>query len=253
MNANMARTVGLITLVACTAEAPPSLLGVVSDGRDGSPLVGAEITVVSPARGDVIGEATTGSDGSFEALLSRGADGVALEIRAEHHVTTVLHGNAPLNGPLQIEDGFLYAMPDAAYDALTTTWSGCSGADRPLGVVFGEMRVFDLVDQVTGESPITTEGQVDVFQIDNRGKIDTTWVGCYLDDAGKQHDPTAEFTGLSGKFAVFGVEPGFHEVRAQWQPAPNQWQVSVYPAWVPDGERAALPLWPAWVEFGALQ
>lgn len=248
-----ARVVLLVALIGCNASDAPSLFGVVFDGRgnDASPLGGAELRVISPARGDVVGTATADANGAFEMPLSRGADGVAIEVRAPGYVTTVFHGNAPLDGPIEVEEGGLFAVAEAEIDATRARWAGCPRIDDAVGMVLGEVRVFDLVDPLTGDSPLTSEGQVDVVGIDELGKVSDTWGGCYLDEAGEEHDPTAEFTGQSGQFAVFGVAPGFHEIRAQWQFAPNQWNLEVYPAWVPEDEPSVIPLWPAWVRLGS--
>lgn len=240
----------LLAPLGCTQE-PVLIRGVVYDGRgdEAQPVSGVDVTVVSPARGEVYGAGSTDDEGIFEVELSRGNDSVAIEVRAEGFVTTVLHGVAPPSGSIAVPDKALYLLSEAEHAAMQARWAGCPGVEEGGGVVFGDVRLFGFVDPVSGDNPTTSEAQLGVYEIEPSGKVGEVWSACYLDDQGSRYDETAEFTGPSGEFAIFGVGPGFHELRVDWQAAPNQWSLFVYPAWVPEDADAALPTWPAWVEL----
>ena len=241
---------GALALLAAGCSQSVRVSGTVfaTHGFEAPPLADAEITVVSPPSTNVLATTVTGSDGSFILSLPP-AIGVALEVRAEGYATTIFHGNSPFSGELAVLDHDVFGVTEAELAAERARFAGCEGADGPGAVVFGEVRVFGLVDPITGDSPLTSEGQVDVLAVGDDGDVSATYGGCYLDEAGAAHDPTAEFTGESGRFAVFGVEPGLHELQAQWQAVPGEWIANYYPAWVPAGEeQVVLPQWPAWVD-----
>ncbi len=243
----------MLAVLVATACSPDDVLlrGRVFEhrGLEAEPLAGAEVTLWLPSSGEEsLDRALTSRSGDFEFEVPP-SEVIALGIRSDAGVVAMFHGTSPLSGEKDIEDNVLFPVRLAELEAERERFAGCPGAKTGGAVVFGEVRLFELVDPNTGRSPLAPNGRVDVEALNEQGAPVQTWEACYLDPEGEEYDDTADFTGGSGRFAVFGVEPGLHRLNVRNQFVPNEWIVNRYPAWVPDSDDpVVLPQWPAWVE-----
>lgn len=220
---------------------PITVSGVVYSSHDplSPPLPGAELRFVDFDLAE-LGTATADADGAFALSLPAGVS-VLVAISAEGNATTTFPGVLGV-GDQEVEDHAMYGFPLADEADLRARFAGCPGADAGGAMVYGEIRVYGLSDP-DGQEPSTNVGTA---------KVDTgdaQIFGCYFDAAGELYDPEAAFTGDSGQFAVFGVEPGLHDLLIDADLTPGQDSTVSYPLWVPDAPTVVSPWFPAYVEL----
>jgi hypothetical protein len=194
----------ILFLLACTPE--PTKVAVrttIGSDRDQDPS-----GVVAGAGIDVY----TGSTESFSHAEADEDGAVTLQLPFGHSSFVVLHadGYAPTSyslGPFfdegTLPDGTLWLRSNDGLAALKDEFgSACPNIDAEGGVVLeGEVRLF-IDGQELDTLPLVTTATVRA--VDGDG---TEYPGCYLDDAGKPSADATE-TGETGRFAVFGAEPG---------------------------------------------
>ncbi|HHO51214.1 MAG TPA: carboxypeptidase regulatory-like domain-containing protein [Deltaproteobacteria bacterium] len=207
------------------------------------PQAGARVTVVD-LEGGILDEAETDEGGRFSVLLPEGLEIIA-EIRGEGLATATFPGISGIDPFAELEDRSLYAVSLEEVEAERARFLGCPGAEEPSALLFGEMRLHGLVDPETGENPTVNTGRIDV-----RSAAGGQWSACYLDADGAAYDPEAPWTGDSGRFAVFGIGAGLHDIDARYEFFEGYWVGEIYAAWVPpEDEVVAIPGWPVLVPF----
>jgi len=208
------------------------------------PLEGATLTVVNRDNGAILDAADSGADGAFVLHVSQGTN-LAVEVRGPELATATFPGVSGVEDRLELDDGTLYAVTLAELDAVRAQYAGCPGADSGGAVVMGEIRILELVDEITLEHPTTAVGRADTTAADGE-----QYIGCYLDDEGIAYDPERRVTGPSGQFANFGVPGGVHDLDVRYEFATATWLGVVYQVWVPPDEADVVaPWWPAWVHW----
>lgn len=232
-----------LAVLGCTDETV-LLNGVVYESHDllSPALAGAEIHVVD-FDGTSLSTATADGGGRFETEVPGGIP-VFVEVSAEGYSVTPFPGVIGLAPVQTVDDHALYGVSDAERADWLARFTGCPGADGDRAIVLGEMRIYGLEDPLTGESPTIGTGIVTVTDGEQ-----TEAAGCYFDPAGERYDPAAEVTGDSGAFAVFGVEPGLHDLQLEGAVSETLSASEVYPLWIPDRPNVVSPWYPAWLPF----
>ena len=246
----MVRVVAVGILLAGCAPQTVAIRGTLFSDRErgAGPLADATITAVTPPSGAVVEEVVTDADGSFTLMLPA-STGIALEMTAPDYALTVFHGSTPISGELVIPPGDVFGITLAEVEAERALFAGCPAPRATMRLPLARFAYSALPTPIPGEAPVTSEGQVDVIEQGSEAEGTVLFSACYLNDDGIAYDDTASFTGRAGRFAVFGIDPGFYEIRSQWQHLPGQWIMNRAPAWVPDTDLVvALPQWPAWVD-----
>lgn len=229
-------------LAACGGLPDEVILeGVVLDQPvDGAPLAGAALEVRDEA-GALYDSGKADPSGVFE-LAAPAGDVIFVDVTAPGFVRTAHTGVAGLQDRQIVEPGSLYGMSEAFLAEWEARFAGCPGIGEG-GAVFGEVRIWDVVEPGTDIHPLVKTAVVTLE--DDAGK---TWKACYLDDAGEAVDPEAQWTGSSGRFAIFGVPEGLVRLRILYEYAPGRWTPPTdYPVRVP-GQGVA-PRFPAFVEL----
>jgi hypothetical protein len=197
-------------------------------------------------------EAVADDVGFFQVKAPRGQS-IFAEISAEGFATTSFTGQSGLDTdqPLLIDETgdeisghTLYAVPVEALEAWRTQLAGCPTLEEGGRALIGEVRVYGIENDETGEEPLVTTASVKA--------VSTTGVereGCYLDDEGLAYDPESAVTGLMGFYAVFGLEPGLHTAEITYTAFDTEQIVTYQGLYVPEAEDALVPRFPTWVEF----
>jgi len=201
-------------------------------------LAGAELLVYD-SEGAQGAQVVADSAGRFSVEVPKGL-GVHMAVQADEVVPTTFYGETGFQDAFFVADGELFGVSDAYLADWEGMFAGCPGLGDAGGVLFGEMRVLELTSSTTGVSPLVTTGFVWIEQGDTR--IDA----CYLDDL-MVYDSSADRTGESGRFAIFGIPDGAWEVGIAYNPYSGRAVVSGHQLWVQG--TAVAPLLPAWVEF----
>lgn len=232
-----------LAILGC-AEETVTLNGAVYESHSplSAPLAEAEIRVVDFA-GAPLGTAVADGEGYFEVVVP-GGDAVFVEVTAEGYAVTPFPGVIGLDPVQSVEDHALYGVSDAERAAWITRFTGCPGADTDRAIVLGEMRLYGLVDPLTGGNPLIGTGKVRVSDGE-----DGVASGCYLDPEGGVWDPEATVTGESGAFAIFGVDPGLYDLHLEGVVSETVSATQVYPLWIPDRPNVVSPWYPAWLPF----
>lgn len=234
---------GVPLLLAATAcgERTVEVSGTVLENRfDGADvLVDGSVTVLGPT-GEVYSQTTTDSSGEFEALAPAGETVYAL-VGGEGLATASFVGTTGVRDSLAIEQGTLYGFEADELAEWEERFAGCAGVGEGGGVVLGEIRVWDLVDD-DGQSPLVTTGYAVVQTVEGE-----TYEACFLDDEGVAWDPDASRSGETGVFALFGVPEGVHDMLIGYDVYEGVDYVRYLPVYVPEAGLA--PHFPAWVEF----
>ena len=223
------------------------LTGVVNDAPydEGLPLADVEIATLD-GNLEPFSEATTDASGAFSVEIAAAQD-LFLELNGAGLAPTIFAGEAGIFD-LQVEEGSLYALPEDYPAAVAEAFGDCAG-DGTGGVVEGEVRVYMPGEE---DDDVSLVGTAWVIAYNDAGE---GFEACYLDEDGEPAPDDQEQTNATGRFAVFGLEPGAHilEVAYGDRPASGQ-DPSSTEAWywyykvnmVADG---LAPFYPAWVEF----
>lgn len=212
------------------------------------PLALGEITLLD-AKGDLASTDQTDANGFFSATAPAGQT-IYAEIRGEGLVPSSFTGitGAPDTGALVVgvddrQDTDLYGVLTGQVEELRQEFTGCPRSFDDGGIVFGEVRVADIVDPVTDEEPLVGTAWIDLTDADGN-----VVAACYLGEDGL-YDVEATVTGASGRFAAFGLAPGRWEMGVRYLAFDTDEVATFSPVWVPEEPVSVAPRQPAWVEF----
>lgn len=228
-------------ILGCQAEVVIS--GRVFEGHDklGFPLVGGLIRLVDDG-GAELDAATTGSRGAF-SLRARSNLPLFAEISGEGFGISSFTGTTGVER-LRVEDGALYGVETRVIDSWTALVSGCPGQDEPGGLVYGEVRLYQVFDPETGIEPSVNTAWAVIESADGQRRE-----ACYLTDDGTALAPEATRTGGTGRFAIFGVPSGVHTLEVGYDLPDGSSYTTLWTTWVPDGPGAVVPRFPVYVDF----
>jgi len=232
----------VVFLAACTA---PEVLvkGVVYSSYDSTSdrLSQARVIIVDQDD-EKYDSVRADAQGKFEARAPEG-ETIHAEISGEGFEVTSFTGVSGLSEVYRVEDGLLFGFSNAQRAEWEALFAGCPGLETPGGVVFGEIRLLELTD--SGEHALVN-GVAEVVSRNQK----RTWDACYLDDDGLAYAPEATTTGPSGRFAVFGIEPGTRILTVGWEYAPDIWSYSdTYVRLTEDGVAPRFPAWVNWPDM----
>jgi len=142
---------------------------------------------------------------------------------------------------IDIDPGVLWVRSADELDEIRGEFSECDRASLPGGIIEGEVRVYLPVEEPTDDLPLVSTAQASVE--DQEGE---TIEACYLDDEGLS-SPDTEQTGDSGRFAIFGLEPGLTWLTVTYAVTDDLEESSEYPILLP--ENGTAPLYPVLVDL----
>lgn len=188
--------------------------------------------------GATFGEANTNSDGRF-AVPAPAGQPAAVIVNSEDHAPTAFLvgiGTADLTAP----SGSIWGRRASVLDELRAEFSDCPDALTADSTALEGVVRLDLGQTDEGDDalPSVTTAEVQVY--DSSG---TVLDACYLDDDGV-YSEEATVTGQTGRFAVFGAEPGLVEVYIAYD-ANGYTVATTFLAWLPTAGTA--PFYPALV------
>jgi hypothetical protein len=217
----------ILLLLACTKDASKvEVRTTIGSDRDEDPsgvAAGAEIDVYD-ASTQAFSHAVADDDGAVTLELPFGNSSF-LVLHADGHVPTSF-SLGRFYEDSSLPDATLWLRSESAVTALRDEFGpSCPNVTNTEGVLLeGQIRLF-IDGQDLSTLPLVTTASVTAY--DSEGD---TFLGCYLDDAGKP-SADATMTGETGRFAVFGVEAGtlFLEVTFEFaqgvQEPPNGYYV----------------------------
>ncbi len=228
------------------ACADPGVLvkGTVVDGPKptDSPVPGAAL-VLRDDEGSVFDSDDGNANGAFRMLAPKGSN-IFIDIKAAGMVETSFFGVSGLADVLQLNDGDVHTFSVASRDEWTALFAGCPGADDPSGAAtLGEVRIFDLVDPVSGEPPLVIDATVRILDVFG----EEVAIACYLNESGLAYEPASTVTGLSGRFAIFGLSQGFFVIEVSYPVATIYLESQSYPIWLNGG--GVSPRFPLYISF----
>lgn len=228
-------------MLGCQEIVPVS--GRVFEGQNkiGFPLADARIRLVDE-EGAELDAAITGARGGF-ALSARSNLPLFAEISHEGFGVSSFTGTTGIER-LKVEDGALYGVESRVIDAWTSLLVGCPGQADEGGLVYGEVRLYQVFDPETGVEPTvgTAWAAVETAAGDRRK-------ACYLDDDGVAFAPDSTRTGGTGRFAVFGVPSGVHTLEVGFDMPDGSSYTTLWTMWMPEGPGAVVPRFPVYVDF----
>lgn len=189
-------------------------------------------------------------DGKFNVAAPRGQT-IYATVTADGYATSSFTGQSGTEERLQIVESqdeatghTLYGIRTEELEGWRALFADCPDLQEGGRAIVGEVRVFDIQDSVTDEHPIVTTASVKVVSATGVERV-----GCYLDPTGATYDPESTQTGDSGRFAVFGLEPGLATVEITYLAFDTEEVVTYQGVYVPEGEDGVVPRFPTWVEF----
>ena len=189
----------LLTLACLPNPDSVSLLGQVLSGQyteSGAPAVSVESL---DAELVPFAETTTDTNGEFEVEVR--ASGVYhLHLSGEDVVTTAFSGIVGQKD-IELSAGSLFVRSEAEVAALRETYENCPTATDAGGIIEGIVE-FPLTSDATGDAIIAATAKVSASLND---AVD--YSSCVLDDDGESLDSEGA-VGATGRFAIFGLEPG---------------------------------------------
>lgn len=235
--------VAALLLLAACSSGEVTIYGTLYESADADADALADGTIqIREDDGQAYGSAAhTDALGEFSALAPGGATIFAEIGGRDDGVTASFTGTTGVGETLEVnvDEHVLYAFSQEDLDVWRDLMDGCPGAGEG-GAVLGEVRMSELSQG--GEHPLVTTAWVEVEAAN--GEV---WEGCYLDDEGTGWDPDAEWTGETGRFAVFGVPEGAYTLTVRYAISDDYHAASWTPLWVP--EDGVAPRFPAWVRW----
>ena len=194
----------ILLLLACTKDASQvAVRTTIGSDRDEDPtgvVAGAEVDVYA-ASTEAFSHATADDDGAITLELPFGSASFLVVHGDGHAPTSFSLGRFYEDSSLP--DATIWLRSESAVAALEDEFGpSCPNMANTEGVLLeGEVRLF-LDGQDLETLPLVTTASVTAFDQDG-----VTYLGCYLDDAGKPSTDATQ-TGQTGRFAVFGAEAG---------------------------------------------
>ena len=182
---------------------------------------------------------TTNGSGEF-SLRAPASSSFYVQASAPGRFSTTFTGWSGIED-LETEPGVLWVRDADELDAIRADFDGCAGADAEGGIIEGEVRVYLPVEAEVEELPLVTTASVSAID-----SSDETITACYLDDDGLS-DPTAEITGETGRFALFGIAPGTVWLTVTYTVTEGMEEESEYPLYMPFNGTA--PMYPVLVDL----
>lgn len=192
-------------------------------GDDANPVAGATLSSRN-ANLELVDEGTTDDQGQI-TLMVGASQAVFLVLDGDGYAPTAITGLSGADD-FTVPDGGLWMRTDAERDALIDEFAGCSQPDG--AIVEGDVRFFLPVTDPVDTWPTVSTATVTVQYAD-----DSTVSACYLDDKGVSA-PDAEQTGLTGRFAVFGLDSGPITLLVEAQIDEDNSEQSLYIGWLPE-------------------
>lgn len=231
----------ILLLAACDGIPDEVVLeGTAFAGPGASERLAGAILRSYTVEGDPFGETVADDQGRF-ALPAPVGDTVFVDVEASGTVRSSFTGVTGIDRELVVDDGLIYGVSQALYDEWASLFAGCPGLGQG-GASFGEVRISNLADPVTGERPLVTTAVVTL-----EGPDDVVREACYLDDEGAAYAPDAEATGSTGRYAIFGAPPGEHLLVVAYETAQGVWFTDAYPVRVTEG--GVTPMFPLLTDF----
>ena len=210
--------------------------GEVTDARDGgAPVSGADVTL-RDMNGERYSEATTDSDGRFEAAMPP-QQLFFMVADAEGFVPTSFAGLSAA-APLEIIEGEVWLRNSSDLESIRATFDGCAPPTLGEGgIIEGEVRLYVLAGQESETLPLVTTATVTAFTADG-----VAISGCYLDDEGVSA-PESGVTGETGRFALFNIPAGTISINISYDYGGAEPQEDWYVMYAPEG--GVVPIYPA--------
>ena len=236
----------LLSLVGCKANGFELIL---LSGRvvDAPTETAQPIADASLASFDInnlqIGSATSNEAGEFAIDLESG-QAFFLTVEAEGHTSTAFSGLAGLSS-WSLEEGDVWMPLPEELTALREEFSGCSRAAMDGAIVAGTVRIY-IPGNEAEDLPLVTTATATAWTPEG-----ASISGCYLDDDGASFED-GELSGQTGRFAIFGINPGPISIELSYDvPDESGTVVATYSTWkyliLP--EEGYGPLDPAYVEL----
>ncbi|MEN0068025.1 MAG: hypothetical protein AAGA48_38200 [Myxococcota bacterium] len=239
----LARAFLVVLATACTDDLV-SLNGRITNGPlpENPGLVDGEIEILDYDSGQSLATAAVGADGEFEIELP-GARSIVALVRSPNTVTTAFVGTAGFVD-VTLDEGTLYGLDPMVIEQWRSDFAGCPDVDSRI-FAFGIMEFVNLSGKEDGFSPIAGGGRAQVL------KDGETFLPCYLDPDKGTYDPKADRTGATGRFAIFGLEPGPALLDVVFEWAPDSFDApGIINIWVPEGdEEVVVPYLPLRLQF----
>ncbi len=219
----------MVALILASCSATVELTGTAAQAPGSDKGLADAALHLRDGAGVPFSDTRTNAKGAFSIEAPRG-DVVFLDVDADGHVATTFTGVSGVDDTSRLADESIYGWPVADYESWISPFSPCA-ADG--GTAVGEVRVFGIVDPLTGEAPLVAAAEISV--LDPIGEPVAS--PCYLDDAGV-HDPGADRTGVTGSFAVFGIPDGQWELRVTYDLTELTQGIASFPVYIESGQVA---------------
>ena len=226
-----------LLLVACTPDKVGDIEGrvLVGPGVLSSPLVDGSVTVLGDDA-TFFDEATTDFEGRFRATAPRGLN-IFVIIEGDGMVPTTFSGVMG-QGTFVVNDGELFAWPVEDRVTLDTDFGDCA---QEGAVMTGVIRFAGVSNVDTGEGLEVPNGFASAFN-----EAGDEFRACYVNADGV-YDPEAEDAGPSARYAIYGLEEGFHELVYGYRVTADVIVEHSLLLWVSEG--AVVPQFPAWADL----
>jgi hypothetical protein len=204
-----------------------------------SPLPDAEV-LLRDVSGKIYDRAAADAAGDFSVAAPSASD-IVVEVRAEGYASVAFAGGTGEQDVFKVPDGLLYAFAESDLEDWEALFAGCPGIGEG-GAILGDIRFRELFEPGSDVHATTTDGFISVDMDDG-----TQLKACYLDDEGLVLDEGSETTGETGRFAIFGVPPGFGTMTVGYMYTPQSTIEERTVVYMPEG--GVSPWFPAWVSL----
>jgi hypothetical protein len=231
---------GPLLFASCTKGFDDIVLtGTLYDGEESAsaPVSGADLQIRN-ADGSKGEHTTTAYDGVFQIEITPEQSFTAVFSEAGS-VETSFAATAGL-GDIDAETRQLWLRSEDELADIATTFGDCG--ERGGASIEGVVHLY--VPSVADYHYLPLVTSADVTALDDAGDVH---MACYLDDEGV-YDADAVETGLTGRFAIFGLPEGHATVRIGFVLGTEEMPQTVFPVWL--SEAGTAPLYPALVQDG---
>ena len=209
-----------------------------SRGSDATPVESGTVATIS-LWGDEYDCASTDEQGVF-SVQAPASSSFFVQTQSPGRVATTFTGWSGIDDQ-DLEPGVLWVRGQDELDAIQTEFNGCDRTVDEGASIEGEIRVYLPVEDSVDTLPLITTASV-TFE-DEDGNVTEA---CYLDDKGLG-DPSADVTGETGRFALFGLNAGIGLLTVSYAVTDDLEQVSEYLVLLP--ENGTAPMYPLLVDL----